>query len=226
MTSLKAFHKLHIVVQLLSHVWLFVAPWTAAPQASLFFTISWSLLKVRSVESVMPSNQLIFCQRLLLLSSFFPRKLYMIILNFLVLISDSFPNLYILPHGLWLMLISFSKPPFNSPPYSLPGRHHWLRETSFLDQSEYEALHPGTTIVNINSTLSENRVTSGSVSIQLSLCQLLLPQIKTFNQGLRFGPTVYFQLPPPPQQLLDLLDNSMTVFTWVSFPHHFVCNEF
>ena len=54
----------------------------------------------------------------------------------------------------------FLNPHLDSPPYSLPGRHHWLRETSFLDQSEYEALHPGTTIVNINPTLSENRVTS------------------------------------------------------------------
>ena len=43
-----------VVVQLLSHVWLFVTPWTAAHQASLSFTISQSLLKVMSTESVMP----------------------------------------------------------------------------------------------------------------------------------------------------------------------------
>ena len=42
-----------IVVQLLSHVLLFVTPWTAARQASLSFTISWSLLKLMSIESVM-----------------------------------------------------------------------------------------------------------------------------------------------------------------------------
>ena len=48
-------------VQLLSHVRLFVNPWTAACQASLSFSISQSLLKLMSIESVMPSNHLIFC---------------------------------------------------------------------------------------------------------------------------------------------------------------------
>ena len=50
-----------VVVQLLSHVRLFVTPWTAAHQASLSFTISQSLLKLMSIESVMPSNHLILC---------------------------------------------------------------------------------------------------------------------------------------------------------------------
>ena len=48
-----------IVVQSLSHVLLFATPWTAAPQASLSFTISWSLLRFMSTESVMLSNHLI-----------------------------------------------------------------------------------------------------------------------------------------------------------------------
>ena len=47
-----------ICFQSLSRVWLFVTPWTAACQASLFFTIFWSLLKLMSIESMMPSNQL------------------------------------------------------------------------------------------------------------------------------------------------------------------------
>ena len=47
---------LGVVFQLLTPAWLFVTPWTAALQASLSFTISWSLLKLLSVESVMPSN--------------------------------------------------------------------------------------------------------------------------------------------------------------------------
>ena len=60
-----------VVVQSLSHVQLFVTPWTAARQASLSFTISWSLPKFMFIESVMPSNQLIlFCP--LLLPSIFP----------------------------------------------------------------------------------------------------------------------------------------------------------
>ena len=60
------------VVQSLSRVQLFVTPWTAARQASLFFTISRSLLKLMSFESVMPSNHLILCCPLLLLPSIFP----------------------------------------------------------------------------------------------------------------------------------------------------------
>ena len=59
-------------VQLLSCVRLFVTPWTAPRQASLSITNSWSLLKPMSVESVMPSNHLIFCRPLLLLPSTFP----------------------------------------------------------------------------------------------------------------------------------------------------------
>ena len=51
---------------------IFVTPWTAASQASLYFTISWSLLKLMSIESVMPSNHLILCRLLLLLPSIFP----------------------------------------------------------------------------------------------------------------------------------------------------------
>ena len=60
------------VVQSLSSVRLFVTPWTAAHQASLSFTISQSLVRLMSIESVMPSNHLILC-RPLLLPSIFPR---------------------------------------------------------------------------------------------------------------------------------------------------------
>ena len=60
-----------VVVQSLGHVWLFATPWTAICQASLPFTISQSLLKLRSIELVMPSNHLILCHPLLLLPSIF-----------------------------------------------------------------------------------------------------------------------------------------------------------
>jgi len=60
------------VVQSLSCVWLFVTPWTIPRQASLSFTISRSLLKFMSFESVMPSNHLFLCRPLLLLPSIFP----------------------------------------------------------------------------------------------------------------------------------------------------------
>ena len=53
-------------VQLLSRVWLFVTAWTAACLASVSITSSWSLLRLRSIKSVMPSNHLILCHFLLL----------------------------------------------------------------------------------------------------------------------------------------------------------------
>ena len=59
-------------VQLLSHVQLFATTWTAAHQASLSITNSWSPPKLMSIESVMPSNNLIVCHPLLLLPSIFP----------------------------------------------------------------------------------------------------------------------------------------------------------
>ena len=61
-----------VTVQLLSHVWLFATPWTAAHQASLSITNSRSLLKLISIKSVRPSNHLILCHPLLLLPSIFP----------------------------------------------------------------------------------------------------------------------------------------------------------
>ena len=59
-------------VQPLSHVRLFATPWTAAQQASLSITNSQSLLKLMSIMLMMPSNHLIFCRLLLLLSLIFP----------------------------------------------------------------------------------------------------------------------------------------------------------
>ena len=59
-------------VELLSHVRLFATPWTAACQASLSITNSRNLLKLMSLELVMPSNHLILCHHLLLLPSIFP----------------------------------------------------------------------------------------------------------------------------------------------------------
>ena len=61
-----------VVVQLFSHVWLFATLWTAAHQSSLSFTILQSLLKLMSVESMMPSNHRILCHPHLLLPSIFP----------------------------------------------------------------------------------------------------------------------------------------------------------
>ena len=78
----RVYHSLRIIlesslligsVQLLSHVQLFATPWTATRQASQSITNSQSLLKLMSIESVMPSSHLILCHLLLLLPSLFPR---------------------------------------------------------------------------------------------------------------------------------------------------------
>ena len=61
-----------LVIHSLSRIRFFATPWTAARQASLFFTNSQSLLKLMSTESVMPSNHLIHCHLLFLLPSIFP----------------------------------------------------------------------------------------------------------------------------------------------------------
>ena len=61
-------------VQSLSHVRLFETPWTAARQGLLFFTNSWSLGKLMSIELVIPSNRLILHHPLFLLPSIFPRN--------------------------------------------------------------------------------------------------------------------------------------------------------
>ena len=64
-----------VIVQSLSHIWLLATPWTAARQAPLSSTISWSLLKLMSIESMWLSNHLILCCPLLLLPSIFPASM-------------------------------------------------------------------------------------------------------------------------------------------------------
>ena len=66
----KSFCLASIIVQSLSRVWFFATPWTAGRQAYLSFTISQNLLKLMSIESVMPFNHLILCYPLLLPSIF------------------------------------------------------------------------------------------------------------------------------------------------------------
>ena len=66
------YNMIVVVVQSRSSVQLFVTLWTAAHQASLSFTVSWSLLKLMSIELVMPRNHLVLCRPLLLSPSIFP----------------------------------------------------------------------------------------------------------------------------------------------------------
>ena len=70
--SFFSFFCMSVEFQLLSRVQFFVTPWTAVYKASLSITNSWSLLRLRSIESVMPSNHLILCHPPILLPSIFP----------------------------------------------------------------------------------------------------------------------------------------------------------
>ena len=101
-------------VQSVSHVQLFVTPWTAAHQASLSITNSWSLLKLMSIESVMPSNHLILCHLLLLLPSIFP--------SIRVFSNESF--LHIRWPKYWSF--SFSIGPFSEHSGMISFRMDWL----------------------------------------------------------------------------------------------------
>ena len=131
-----------IVVKSLSRVGLFVTPWTAAHQASLSFAISLSLLKLMSIESVMPSNHLILCSHLLPLSSF-PT-------------SGSFPMSQLFASGGQSIEVSASTsaPPMNtqdSPP---------LERTSWIS-----LLSKGLSRVFSNTTVQKRQFISAQLSL-------------------------------------------------------------
>ena len=105
---------LHISVQSIGHVRLFVTPWIAARQASLSITNSWSLPKLMSTESVMPSNHLILCRSLLLLPSIFPS----------IRVFSNESALYIRWPKYWSF--SFNISPSNEHPGLISFRMDWL----------------------------------------------------------------------------------------------------
>ena len=101
-------------VQWLSHIWLFATTWTAVYQAFLSITNTWSLLKLMSTESMMPSNHLILCRPLLLLPSISPS-------------IRVFSNESVL-HIRWLKYwsFSFSLSPSSEQPGLISFRMDWL----------------------------------------------------------------------------------------------------
>ena len=103
-----------VVVQLLSCVWLFATAWTAACQASLSITNSWSPSKPMSIKLVMPSNHLILCHPLLLPPSIFPS---------IRVFSDE-SALHIRWPKYWSF--SFNISPSNEHPGQISFRMHWL----------------------------------------------------------------------------------------------------
>ena len=101
-------------VQSLSRVLLYVTPWTAARQASLSITNSWSLLTLTSIESVMPSNHLILCHPFLLPPSIFPS----------IRFFSNESALCITRPKYWSF--SFSISPFNEYSWLISFRMDWL----------------------------------------------------------------------------------------------------
>ena len=101
-------------VQSLSHVWLFATPWIAARQASLSITNSQSLLKLTSIESVMPSSHLILCRPLLLLPPIPPS----------IRVFSNESNLHMRWPKYWSF--SFSISPSNEHPGLISFRKGWL----------------------------------------------------------------------------------------------------
>ena len=111
-------------VQSLSRVWLLATPWTAVHQASQSITNSWSLLKLMSIELVMPSTHLILCHPLLLLPSIFPS-------------SRVFSNesaLCIRWPKYWSF--SFSNTPSNQHPGLISFNGRWLHHLERVNQHE------------------------------------------------------------------------------------------
>ena len=106
-------HEVPVPVQLLSHVWLFVTPWTVARQGSLSITNCQSLPKPIPIELVMPSNHLILCHPLLFLPSIFP--------NIRVISNES--TLHIRWSKFWSF--SFSITPSNEHPGLISFRMDW-----------------------------------------------------------------------------------------------------
>ena len=128
-------HEVPVPVQLLSHVWLFATPWTTARQASLSITSSWSLPKLMSIESVIPSSHLILCCPLLLLPSIFP--------SFRIFSNESI--LLIRWPKYWSL--SFSISPFNEYSGLISFRMDWLDLLAFqgtlkgLPQHQFKSIN-------------------------------------------------------------------------------------
>ena len=109
-------------VQSLSNIQLFATPWTAARQALLSITNSWSLLKLMSIESVMPSNHLILCHPLLLPPSIFPG----------IRVFSNESVLCIRWPKYWSFSFSFSISPSNEYSRLISFRVNWLDLLSWL----------------------------------------------------------------------------------------------
>ena len=114
--SVEGTPSMAVVVQLLSHVWLFAIPWPAALQTSLSFTISWSLLKLMSIELMVPSNHLILCHLLLFMPSIVPS----------IRVLSNELALHIRWSKYWSLSFSFSTSPSNQYSVLISFRIDWF----------------------------------------------------------------------------------------------------
>ena len=126
-------------VQLLSRVWLFATPWTVARQASLSITNSWRLLKLMSIESVMPSNHIIFCRPILLLPSVFPS----------IRVFSNESALHIRWPKYWSF--SFNTSPSNEHPELISFRMDWLDLLAVQGTLKHNSFKMGTRFTFVNS---------------------------------------------------------------------------
>ena len=159
-----------LVVQSLSHVQLFTTPWTAAHQASLSFTISQSLLKLMSIEPMMPSNCLILYHPLLLLPSVFPS--IRILSNELALCIRwlKYWCFSISPSNEYSGLISFRINWFDLLPVQGTLQHHSLK-ASVLRCSAFFMVQPSHPYMTTGKTIALTPQTF--VGKVMSLCVLL-----------------------------------------------------
>ena len=143
------FTKVTLAVQWLSPVQLFATPWTATRKASLSFTLCLSLLKLMSIESVMPSNHLILCRPLLLLPSIFPS----------IRVFSSESVLHIRWPKYWSFRFSISP----SSVYSRLISFDWL--LSFKIDSLISLLSKGLSRVFSNTTIQKYQFFSAQLSL-------------------------------------------------------------
>ena len=155
-----------------------VTPWSVAHQASLSFTISWSVLKLMSIESVMPSNHVILCHLLLLLPSVFPSiRVFSNELAFRIrwLKYWSF-SFSISPSNEYSGFISFRIDWFDL--FAVPGtlkcllQHHSLKNISSFVLS----LLYGPTLISVHDYWKNHSFDYMDLCQQWCLCLLMLPR--------------------------------------------------
>ena len=193
-------------VQSLSHVWLFVTPWTAAHQASLSNTNYQSLLRFMCIKSVMPSNHLILCHHLLLLPSIFPSIRVFSNESVLCIRWPKYCSFSINPSNEYSGLISFRMDWFDL--LAIQGTlrsllQHHSSKASFLRHSVFFIVQLAYPYMTTRKTIALTRRTfvSKVMSLQLNMLSRL----------------VIAFLPRSKRLLISVLSNSISFQLWDAF---------